>query len=191
MADVCVHFGSFTRVCVCVCVCVCVRVAFDCRGCDRLSRLPSAVVIPQPFPADRASMLLLLLLSVVGCCCRPSMPPRRRALIDAPPVADGSLERKLAMCGTRTGMADALGALHAAGWLKDSVVEGQVVTGLRRRIRSAIREHSSAITPYGTVVQHMSLPTTKLPLWEYCHPMALLYHLSVISSAFGHIMGSV
>ena len=103
------------------------------------------------------------------------------------PEATNDTLRHLSQCGTRTGLSSALGYLAEAGWLCPKVMK-DATTGVRRKMSKAVADHAKASTPYGNVVQQMALPLAKLPLWDYVHPMALLYYLALISTAFGSMM---
>ena len=110
------------------------------------------------------------------------MAPKRRGRTP-PPQATAEVLRRLSHCGTKTGMSHALSHLSDAGWLRPAVMK-TMVSGVRRKITSAVSDHADAQTPYGTVVQRMAMPLQKLRQWDYIHPMALLYYLSIISFAF-------
>jgi hypothetical protein len=114
---------------------------------------------------------------------------KRPSSADAPPQADADTLRKLSECGTRTGLHQALQHLSVAGWLKPRVAD-ELTTGTRRKLTEAVTNHGTTDTPYGTVLQSMKLPLAKLPRWSYVHPIALLYHLAMISAAFADMMES-
>jgi len=105
------------------------------------------------------------------------------------PLHDADLQRELLHCTTQTGLISAISALSKAGWLKDEVVEANLIT--KKRLQRAKNEgHCERTTPYGTVLQRMALPLAGLPYWEYIHPMALLHYLTAISTSFASIMDS-
>ena len=103
------------------------------------------------------------------------------------PEATNDMLRHLSQCGTRAGLSSALVYLADAGWLRPYALQG-MASGVRRKMSQAVGDHANASTPYGKVIQQMSLPLTKLPLWDYVHPTALLYYLALISTAFGDMM---
>ena len=117
------------------------------------------------------------------------MPRRKRkaSSSSAAPALDADTLRKLSECGTRTGLNDALEHLAAANWLKPSVAK-QLEGDTKRKIERAVQDHAKTDTPYGTVLQHMALPSLVLPQWAYIHPLALIFHLCLISSAFAEMM---
>ena len=49
-------------------------------------------------------------------------------------------------------------------------------------------EHANTNTPYGRVVQQIDLPVPDLPQWEYCNPLAYMYHVSTLSDDFCRVM---
>ena len=114
---------------------------------------------------------------------------KRPAAFDGDGVdTDARVYRRLVQCGTKTGLADAIVAMTEAGWI-DS--ESFLATHtLKRRFRRAQASHASASTPYGPVCQEMELPSSALPVWSYCHPIALVHYLSTISIPFASLMAS-
>ena len=115
---------------------------------------------------------------------------RRRDAAVAPPAAlaiDNQTLRKLSECGTRTGLHQALQHMASAGWLTANAAR-TVTTGAKRKLANAVTDHAAADTPYGTVLQYMSLPLKQLPRWAFVHPLALLFHFAVISTAFAEMM---
>ena len=119
------------------------------------------------------------------------MPPRKRPATEVASDPCDDLHAKLALCGTTQGLVHSMAALNDGGFLKPELVEGLNATGTRRRVLRAKTKDCNAHTPYGAVVQRMRLPSRKLPMWEYAHPMALLYHLSRLSAYFGRLMSSL
>ena len=134
----------------------------------------------------RASVLILLALR--AC----EMPAKKRPAAGTSDLqADSVLFPKLADCGTKVGLVEAIGSLSEAGWLRPEVVEGLEKRSVRARLSQAIRKHCDADTPYGKVVQSMPLESEQLPSWEYAHPLALMYHLSCISAIFSDLMAQI
>jgi hypothetical protein len=90
---------------------------------------------------------------------------------------------------TKSTLANILRTLHARGVLRDDIGEGST-RQVRSRLRATLEHHSKAMTPYGRVVQRLSLPFPKdvLPTWDIAHPFALLYHMSTLSRRFGVLM---
>ena len=117
------------------------------------------------------------------------MPRRKRnaSRSSATRELDADTLRKLSECGTRTGLNDALEHLAAANWLKPSVAK-QLEGATKRKIERAVQDHVKTDTPYGTVLQYMDVPSETLPRWAYIHPLALLFHLCLISMAFAEMM---
>jgi hypothetical protein len=103
-------------------------------------------------------------------------------------TADDALHRTLVQWGTQVGLVNTLTALQSAGWLTDDAIRSNAKVGTRRRLQNATTCHSSAVTPYGRVVQRMQLPIDKLPYWEYINPLALMYYLSSVCAQFGNMM---
>lgn len=123
--------------------------------------------------------------------CLLTMPLRKRPAASTPPLLDEALHRELVQCGTKTGLITAVTALGSAGCLADEFLNAHQGGTLRRRLQAAQVSHAKASTPYGTVVQSMPMPDIpELDLWEYCHPLALIYHLSVISPVFAELMAT-
>ena len=74
---------------------------------------------------------------------------------------------------------------------------GMVTSGsnqTRKRLSKAVEDTASTPTPFGTVVQQMTLdrasPSSPFS-WDFIHPMALLYCLSTISSALARLMSNI
>ena len=109
----------------------------------------------------------------------------------ADPLPSHDVLGELVQCGTKTGMVAALSSLGKAGWLNEDVVKLTVNDErLKRGLRKAQLKHCEATTPYGTVVQSISTGIKGLESWQICHPMALLYHLSTISSFFSDLFST-
>ena len=119
------------------------------------------------------------------------MPVRRRRKASSAKTAeiDADTLRKLSECGTRTGLNNALEHLATAGYLKPSVANA-LESGTRRKMEKAVQDHARARTPYGPVLQEMAMPIPTLRRWAFAHPLALLYHLALISVAFAEMMQS-
>ena len=114
---------------------------------------------------------------------------KRPAASSGDPQHDADLQRELLQCTTQTGLISAITALSKAGWLKDDVVQANLIT--KRRLQNAKNTgHCNRTTPYGTVLQRMALPLPGLPHWEFIHPMALMHYLTTISTSFSSIMDS-
>ena len=95
----------------------------------------------------------------------------------------------------KLGLARALLSLHESGYLDPSLLGNEEVS--ERNARAKLQEvavHDSEIrTPYGTVVQTMTLPmvgTNDAFVWHYVSPFALLHHICTLSSTFASIVGS-
>ena len=90
---------------------------------------------------------------------------------------------------SKTGLAQTLTALYRAGMIGADALGGSE-KNVKRKLREAIEVHANADTPYGKVVKQMHLGLEGLPhgKWDYCCPMALMYHLCRISDSFSRIM---
>ena len=119
---------------------------------------------------------------------RQSMPSNKRRSTPPPDIDDHTL-RSLATIGTKSGLARVLTTLSRGGWLASEMCASQRL--VKRRVDTAVRVHADAETPYGRVMQPMSLPSTSLPSWQVVHPLALMFHLSAISTAFANMLVSV
>ena len=109
----------------------------------------------------------------------------------ADPLPSDVVLGELVQCSTRTGMVAALSSLGKAGWLNEDVVKLTANDErLKRGLRKAQLKHCEARTPYGAVVQSISTMIEGLESWEICHPMALFYHLSTISSFFSDLFST-
>ena len=93
-----------------------------------------------------------------------------------------------AMGGARSSLATLLHTLYENGMLNDGAIDSDSRSSMRRELQDSMERHSKADTPYGKVVQLMEMNLPELQHWEYCHPMALLYHLSTISDHFAEVM---
>lgn len=74
--------------------------------------------------------------------------------------------------------------LQAQGVLDGAYTERQLLTTAQK----CTEKHATADTPYGPVVQKVPLGIAKLPHWEICHPMAYLWYMTHISTAFANVM---
>ena len=97
------------------------------------------------------------------------------------------LYEKLAHCGTKTGVVNALSALQEAGVLQDGVLHDHP-SALRRQLRESVAQHGHAMTPYGAVIQQFDLGLPELRRWDYIHPMAFLNYACGKSPQFAKIM---
>lgn len=75
--------------------------------------------------------------------------------------------------------------LQKAGLLKS---EEEELQGLKRKMQTAVEEHSKAITDYGPLVQKIKIGNSKLEDWEVCHPCAFLAYMSSISATFCDVL---
>ena len=101
------------------------------------------------------------------------------------PSAD--IASALVQHGTRTGITQMLEKLHASGLLDNQVLSGASRT-IRRKLQQSIEAHAGTKTPYGPVVCSLYIGLTKLRDWEYCNPIALVYHLCNISRPFYNVL---
>ena len=100
---------------------------------------------------------------------------------------DASVARELVAHGrTRTVVAETLVTLQKAGLLNDTVSETDQAT-LKRKLGKVTADHAKTHTPYGCLVQSMQVGDRT---WEYLHPFAFLYHMSMISADFATMMRS-
>ena len=157
----------------------------------RLSSIVHATTIDRELLRH---MVRPTVVTVVICACAvlASEMPRKRKRTSAqstiaPQPLDRDTLRKLSECGTRTGLQQTLQHMAEAGWLTKNVAK-TAATDTRRKLAEAVTDHATATTPYGPVMQSMDMPFRKLPKWSFVHPLALLYHLAAISTAFGAMM---
>ena len=88
---------------------------------------------------------------------------------------------------TKTALANVLSKLHSEGLLLDDFGAGSVAS-IRKEMRGNLKHHSfDATTPYGPVVQTLSLGDA-CPQWPYVHPLAYVYYLSTIGTDFSQMM---
>ena len=90
---------------------------------------------------------------------------------------------------TKSGIARILLVLHSAGALAEGVVDVATTEHIRKDIAKSALEVASASTPFGPVLQEITLPTDPPFRWEIIHPLAAIYMLSKVSPAFAAIMG--
>lgn len=115
---------------------------------------------------------------------------RPSSSLDADVVVSGEdLHRKLADCGSsKTSLITAIDLLGKAGWLTQEACNKNETTGTRRQLRNAIASHASATTPYGRVIQRMSLPHATMKHWDFVHPLAFLHYMGGLSKSFFDVM---
>lgn len=89
---------------------------------------------------------------------------------------------------SKTALAKVLVELHLAGMLAEGVIASGSVEKTRKAIGRATNEYATRHTPYGPVIQTMQLDTNPATLWDFLHPMALLYLLCEISPPFCELM---
>lgn len=83
---------------------------------------------------------------------------------------------------SKTGLAKALNLLNDRGLLTNRLSNTPTVGQYRRGVQKAVESHGlHTHTPYGTLIQEMELPTSKMPSWHYISPFALLSHLCSIN----------
>jgi len=103
------------------------------------------------------------------------------------------IERSLLASGAcpKSTLARILCTLHAEGFLADGLVDdGDSEEHVRKSIAAAARGLGTQATPFGPVVQEMTLNTTPPFTWQYIHPVALVYSLSQASPGFATMMGN-
>ena len=88
----------------------------------------------------------------------------------------------------KAGIARVLLLLHQEGYLSEGLIDTENEHSVRKAIGKAAGEISAFQTPWGPLVQEMELPTDPPTKWPFIHPLALVYYLSSISSAFAKIM---
>ena len=122
------------------------------------------------------------------------MPPKKRpapaeaAVARPSPSARAALQRELVQCSTQTGLVQALTALQTAGVLTDAIQFKP--SQFKKELTAAKKMHSDHVTAYGRVVQQMDIPSTRLSVWDFVHPMALLVYLASVSDPFFNIMAT-
>ena len=117
------------------------------------------------------------------------MPPARKrpaSALDDDDATRSILYKDLVQHGTKTGLMHTLVTLQRAGLITSGVVRGG--RAVRRDLAHAQREHCDVRTPYGPVLQTLDLPLPTPRRWSFTHPLALLYHLATLNSAFGELM---
>ena len=87
-------------------------------------------------------------------------------------------------CGTRTGLTKVLEILQAAGALQTN----DSARTIRRALQASAVEHAQARTPYGRLVETMSLGGGELHDWQFCNPCAWMWYMSTLSPMFGDVM---
>ena len=101
-----------------------------------------------------------------------------------------SVHRELVQnAGTKCGLVQTLKSLHQAGLLSDAALGGSA-KNVKRKLQTAIEAHAKTQTPYGKVVKTMRVDLPDMQFWEYCDPMALIWHLCNISPAFADVMAA-
>ena len=92
--------------------------------------------------------------------------------------------------GTKASVARVLQKLQKEGMLVDPLLGGDDED---RYLTTASRQHASAPTPYGPVVQHIALESNdegKTIRWDIIHPFAYVWYLSCKCSQFGDFVGN-
>jgi hypothetical protein len=97
-----------------------------------------------------------------------------------------ALHRQLVQCSTGTALVQAFTVLDGHGGLNPTIKFKP--RQLAKELTRAKQMHSNAPTPYGPVAQEMDLPSEKLPKWEYCNPLALLWYQASLSVPFFNLM---
>jgi hypothetical protein len=92
--------------------------------------------------------------------------------------------------GTRASIAKALTILTERKLLNVAPHTSTGTRAFERQLKKASDAHGEADTPYGKVLQEMPLRSNILKRWKFCHPMALMFYLCVISTAFADIMSA-
>ena len=87
---------------------------------------------------------------------------------------------------TKSAVVQTLTELQNSGALETSDTE----RSLRRQIQISTEAHSKSEAPYGPVVQQVRINTDRLEYWEFCHPFALMDHITQISTAFATCMAT-
>lgn len=85
---------------------------------------------------------------------------------------------------TKTATVQTLLQLQNAGLLNSEEDE----QSLKRKMQTAVEEHSKATTDYGPLVQKIKIGDSKLEDWEVCHPCAFLAYMSSISATFCDVL---
>ena len=88
----------------------------------------------------------------------------------------------------KTALADVLDVLHRNDALSDDMDLCISTPAKRHQLLRAQRSHAEAMTPYGQVLQSMTLPFEAPKTWEYNDPRAMIYYMSQISTHFSDIM---
>ena len=91
---------------------------------------------------------------------------------------------------TKLSLCSVLKALHRNGVLAGGLGSG-TTNSIRKELRQAQEQHALSDTPYGKVVQSFDLPFKEFRKWDYCHPWAIMYHLSRICAAFSTMMSAL
>lgn len=121
----------------------------------------------------------------------------------APPASNDARKRQalsdaLAAAGQyvpKNALGKALISLHESGFLDRELLranDGDEVLAertVRERFQEAAAQHGLTDTPYGQILQDMTLETTDGPLqWKYVNPFAFLHHVCNISKTFGAVL---
>jgi len=91
---------------------------------------------------------------------------------------------------SKAGIARILLILHNEGFLADGMVDNSGEDSMRKLLGKSVDEVATIQTPFGPLVQEMDIDTDPPTKWPFIHPLALIFYLSQISSAFAKVMTS-
>jgi hypothetical protein len=92
---------------------------------------------------------------------------------------------------SKSAIARILLRLHREGALHDGVLEHRNERGIRGNLQKAVNDLANRMTPFGPVLQSMTLECSPPLKWDFIHPIALVYMLSQISAGFSALMHNI
>ena len=146
----------------------------------------------HPMAVMLSMVTFVLSIAISVLCCENFMPAKRgpKKRPAATPDANLNTLREIVSNGTKTGIAQTLVKLQSAGLLNADIAQSNL-RNVRQKLQDAEKNHGEQRTPYGPLIQEMSLPIKNFKPWKFVHPLALLYYMSMLSDAFGACMHAV
>jgi len=89
---------------------------------------------------------------------------------------------------SKSSIARILNTLHDSGVLVEGALRDPRIRSIRGDLTRSAAAVGQAMTPFGPLMNTMTLPTRPAMRWDYISPMALIYKLSQLSTGFCALM---